>query len=730
VPQGHRVSQGRSGKATMSGPAAPLRVLVVNPVGDLGGAELYLLQMLDATHRLQVEAILLRDGPLRSELERRGVCVTIVEVGRTVADVLRGTLRMRRLLASSAADVVVANGIKAQAVVGGPARLLGLPVVWIKHDHSYDRTLTPLLARLATRVVATAEAVAERAGRSDVVLVPPPRPVDPLAPADARARLVDLGMSWDPDGLHLAMTTRLTPYKGVDVAIEALHHAPGWNLVVLGAADPDSPGEQDRLVALSRTHGVHDRVTFLGYVPRAATLLGAFDALAVLTRRAGPKTPGREGFGMAAMEAMLAGVPVLAPDDGGSVARRTRDGAGVLVDATDPLDVARALRLLSDSGVRSTMAEESLARGNQFEDAASLAQRLVTLLASACNRPGAGERSEHGISVVSPVLNEIAALDRLVPTVVGQLRADDEFILVDSGSDDGTRERLAEWSRQDARIRLLEVAPCSIGASRNHGVRAARHDLIACTDAGCQPDATWLERLRSALGSEAAPDMVVGTFRANARTGRLFEVAMAAVAWPDPEELRRAPALVRVWLRTFGPRFSSYRVDGRSVAFRRESFMRAGGFPESLLTAEDEAFGRAMLDSGARSELVVDATVTWWQRGTIPATWRQFRGYGRGGANSGSRLLLTNELLRVSVYLAIPVMLTRRAALARLAGTIGLGAILGFPAHRVVRRGQPLRAIALIPVAQFVKDGGKLAGVVDGLVLRRRGRLPHGGGKR
>lgn len=702
--------------------AAALKVLLVNPFGELGGAELYLLRLLDSTERLAVEAVLLRDGPLRGELERRGIPVRIVPVGRTPRAIAAGVLRLRRVVAASGADVALANGIKAQAALGPAARLAGLPVVWIKHDHSYDRHLTPLLARLAASVVATAQDVADASGRDDVVLIPPSPAAAPLPRDEARALLAGHGVRWRDGARYLAMTTRLTPYKGVDVAVAAVARTPGWHLVVMGGDDPGEPGERERLLALADELGAADRVDLLDHVDGAARLLTAVDALAVLTRNEGPGTPGREGFGMAAMEAMIAGLPVLAPDDGGAVALRTAVGAGLLVRAENVDEVAAALATISDDGVRCAMSRVAASRAGQFRPAGTAADRLASVLCDAAHRPGAGTVGTRPVSVVMPVLDEAAVLGGLLPQVVAQLRPDDELIVVDSGSRDGTRELLLAHARVEPRLSVVQVDRCSIGASRNHGVRAARHELVVCTDAGCRPDVDWLERMRAALDASDAPELVIGTYRAGVRPTRLFEVALAAVAWPDPAELRRAPLAVSLWVSTFGPRFSASRVDGRSLGFRREACLRAGGFPEHLATAEDEAFGRAMLATGSRSALLADATVTWAQRETVGDAFRQFRGYGRGEGASRSPQLLANELLRAAAYLLVAGGLAtgRRWPAAGAAAVV-----LGFPAHRVVRRAQPLRALWLLPAAQLLKDVGKLTGVIEATALGRRGPVPR-----
>ena len=700
-----------------------VQVTIVAPFGEVGGAELWLLRLLDATERVQARVILLRDGPLRAELASRGIDTTVLPVGRRPLDLLLGSWRLGRAILDSDPDVVVGNGVKAQAVLGPACWYLGIPQVWVKHDHSYDRWLTPGLARLATRVVTTSKELVAPTRRADCLVINPPRP--PTAPYPRDKAAAELETLAGATTLRtLVMLTRLTPYKGVDTAIRslALPGGAGWRLVVLGDRDPAEPAELDRLTKLSTELGVTDRVVFTGYVPDAAALLPACDALAVLTRPAGPRTPGREGFGMAAMEAMLAGIPVIAPDDGGPVSQRTRDGAGVLVDATDPASVAHALDQLAVE-TREGCCEEARCRAEAlFESATQASRRFSAVLAQAANRPGAGLASSRPVSVVTPVLNEARVIDRLLLPICAQLSGEDELVVVDSGSTDGTRQRVARIAEADPRVRLLEVSPCTIADSRNHGVRAARHDVIACTDAGCEVDPGWLDGFRGALAEVDQPALLLGVFRAAAGR-RLFEAAFAAVAWPDPVELRRSSLPFRVWLHTIGPRYSPSRVDGRSVCFSRETFTRAGGFRSGLHTAEDEAFGRDAIAGGARPAIVADAAVTWFQRDTWRLAFRQFRGYGRGAAAGGSPAQYRTDLLRVAGYATVVAAALHGGRVGRLIACSLPMAGLAFPTARILRRRQPLLAIALLPVAQVTKDLGKLLGMTEGLVLGRRGPL-------
>ena len=367
---------------------------------------------------------------------------------------------------------------------------------------------------------------------------------------------------------------------------------------------------------------------------------------------------------------------------------------------TSPLDARLGVRPLTAGDPESTARELALLAG----------------------RPGRGGRSTRPVSVVIPALDEIAVIDQVIEPLLPQLGPDDEVLVVDSGSVDGTRERLREWASRDERVRPVEVERCTIAGSRNHGVRRARHDLVACTDAGCRVDPGWLDSFRAAFDDLDDPALLTGVYAAHVGD-RLFEAAFAAVAWPDAGELRRSTLPWRVWLATIGPQYSGDRVDGRSVAFTRSAWEAAGGFREDLPIAEDEAFGRDAIAGGAHHALVPDATVVWFQRSSARLAFRQYRGYGRGAAAGGSLAQQRVDLVRGAGYLVLAGLgVSPRPAHRRLA-LAGSAAILAFPAGRLVRRREDPRAFLLLPAAQLVKDVGKLTGVVEATWLGRTGPL-------
>jgi glycosyltransferase involved in cell wall biosynthesis len=162
-------------------------------------------------------------------------------------------------------------------------------------------------------------------------------------------------------GPVLGTIGRLDHQKGFDVLIRALVDVPAATLVVVG----DGP-EGASLRTLAAELGVAGRVHFTGFSAEARRHLGGFDVFVLPSRF--------EGFPLVIVEAMLAGLPVVATDVG-SVAEAVIDGqTGSLVPADDAPRLAGAIRaLLEDPDRRSAMGAAARTHAAQFT-----AARMVT----------------------------------------------------------------------------------------------------------------------------------------------------------------------------------------------------------------------------------------------------------------------------------------------------------------------------------------------------------------
>ena len=100
-------------------------MLVVQPYAEHGGSESWLVRLLDATDELDVEAILLKDGPFRRELEERGIPVELHPVGTSPLSLLGPIGWLAKRLRRDPPDVVLGNVLKAQMVAAPAGRAYG-----------------------------------------------------------------------------------------------------------------------------------------------------------------------------------------------------------------------------------------------------------------------------------------------------------------------------------------------------------------------------------------------------------------------------------------------------------------------------------------------------------------------------------------------------------------------------------------------------------------------------
>jgi glycosyltransferase involved in cell wall biosynthesis len=322
------------------------------------------------------------------------------------------------------------------------------------------------------------------------------------------------------------------------------------------------------------------------------------------------------------------------------------------------------------------------------------------------------------VSVIATVLEEGETVGRLLESVVAQLRDEDELVVLDGGSRDGTFEQLSEYAARDHRVRALRAPGANIAAGRNLAVAAARHELIACTDAGCVVASHWLAELTAPFAMRPVPGLAAGIPHVLANGA--LERAQSAACYADPHDACHLTPLVRLYGRVFGGVFDPSLPFARSLAFTRTAWRDAGGFPERLSWVEDGVFGRAVA-AQHRCVVAPRADVYWEQRGSAAATFRMYYRYGIGAAASGERQLQARDRLRLSAYLAGATMLLSRKPPAVALALAGAGAYYSLPLRRVVRRRAGLRAALCVPLALAIKDAGKVAGAAS-VHLARAGR--------
>jgi glycosyltransferase involved in cell wall biosynthesis len=340
--------------------------------GDVSGAFLAILARALAERGHEVRVIAPSDGgdvgqptlegisvrrvryaaPDRETLAYRGTMTDAVRHPRGILTALalgRALRRAAREELSQGADLVHAHWWVPAGMAAPPEAPLiltvhGTDAVLLARSRLVGLAAGPLFrrARVVTAVSAsTASVIAQATGRAIDRVYVQPMPID-----TARYE------RWSRGGSGLLLVARLTRQKRVDLALQALTlvRDPALRLTVIG----DGP-ERGGLEILRDRLGLSARVRFLGTRTPAQVAEALTEAdLALFPAR-------EEGFGLAAAEALMAGVPVVACEDGGGVLSVVpASGAGRRA-SPEPGAIARAIEeLLGDRSARETAREEGL----------------------------------------------------------------------------------------------------------------------------------------------------------------------------------------------------------------------------------------------------------------------------------------------------------------------------------------------------------------------------------
>jgi glycosyltransferase involved in cell wall biosynthesis len=255
------------------------------------------------------------------------------------------------------------------------------------HDEKRDKegtlTLERSLTAVTDRVLACSRAagdhVAELLGVPSERLTVVPNAVDTdrfAAGGNRAAARAAIGIA--DDRPVVALVGRIDPLKGQDDYVRAASRVraahPDALLLLVGSTAKDEVAAPIR--DLIAAEGVQDVVRFTGYVDDMPSLYAAIDVLAAPSRT--------EGFGLMLVEAMAAGVPVVASAVD-AIPEVVGDGPALLVPANDPAALATAInRVLGDRDAAAAMAAAGRERARMFSwerSAATLARVYDEVLA-------------------------------------------------------------------------------------------------------------------------------------------------------------------------------------------------------------------------------------------------------------------------------------------------------------------------------------------------------------
>jgi glycosyltransferase involved in cell wall biosynthesis len=324
------------------------------------------------------------EGRLAREIEESGtVCHVIggVRASRP-ATVWRARRTLADLLRREQPDWVVCHSSWSYAWSAPILRASGVQrALWL-HDRITGRTwierwarrIDPDLIISNSRYTDEAAAAVFPRARREVVYAPV-APGGAVSRDDRRALRESLGAR--ASTCVIAIASRFEQWKGHGALIDALAGADGdWQLWIAGAPQRAAEAEyRAQLARKAEANGIAARTRWLGERRDIPAVLRAADVLCQ------PNT-GPEPFGVTFVEALYAGLPVVATACGGALEIVTPD-CGVLVPPGDPAALKNALsHLVRDEQARQTLGAAGPARATQLCDPRRQLETLASTLAA------------------------------------------------------------------------------------------------------------------------------------------------------------------------------------------------------------------------------------------------------------------------------------------------------------------------------------------------------------
>ncbi len=396
-----------------------MRILYLNPFGDLGGAERALLDLIAAVRealpawklylissgegrfpeRARLLGVDCRVLPFPALIARTGdageansdLFANLARAGRLCAASLVGTsyvARLRAAIRQIAPDILHTNGFKMH-IAGALARPAESTLIWHVRDYVSTRPVMsrvlPMLRARCALAIANSRSVA-----ADVAKCCPGLEVRTAYDALDLNEFSAAGTSLDldtlahlppaPDGtIRIGMLATMAKWKGQEVFLEALARLSSESRVrgyIIGGALYETDGSQysvDYLRRASVKLGVAGRVGFTGFVNDPAAAMRALDIVVHASTRPEP-------FGLTIAEAMACEKPLISTAYGGASELVTDGVNSLIVPPNDAARLAESIdRLAGDAALRKRLSVNGRASAEAKFDRRRLAGEVAEI---------------------------------------------------------------------------------------------------------------------------------------------------------------------------------------------------------------------------------------------------------------------------------------------------------------------------------------------------------------
>jgi len=376
-------------------PHSKMRILQICSARTLGGGERHLADLANGLARRghEVYAALVPSSPLPNELAELPAERIIELPLRNSLDVA-SALKLAQLVRRNQIEIVHAHVARDYPLAAFAARRAGARLILTRHVLFPLSRVHRVLLRRVARVIAVSQAVADGLieqdmfARDEIVVIHNGVDLKQFEGAkdDGSAR-----RQWTGARLCVGMIGELAPIKGQDNFLRAaaiINSKRDDADFVIAGEDKSRTGENRRLLErMIDELNLRQRVRIDGWADDVAELLRKFDVFVSASRS--------ESFGIAMVEAMAAGVPVVATMTAGAREIIDANKTGVLAPIEDAEALAAAIgELLDDRNLREHLGSNALRMVSKRFSLDQMVARTEQVYREALRRDKAGTAAD------------------------------------------------------------------------------------------------------------------------------------------------------------------------------------------------------------------------------------------------------------------------------------------------------------------------------------------------
>jgi len=296
----------------------------------------------------------------------------------------------------------------------------------------------------------------------------------------------------------------------------------------------------------------------------------------------------KETFGIGIIEALAAGLPVLAWRWGNAAELIQHRVNGYLVDPNDIEGSREGLQYILDNYLR--MSEGAVRSARQY-GWDGIIDKYVNVYALA-DKVGRSEQGEPLVSIIIPNYNYAHYIEQTIESVKAQTYKNLECIIVDDESTDGSVRTIKRSIEGDGRFQLLQPGKGYVASTRNAGAMKAKGRFLMFLDADDWLLPNAVDVLVKGIQRERSYGIVYGKLSLANEDGKILREVS-----PWPEQFDLAKQMAR-----------KNQVPACCL-LRRTAFFRAGGFRSHVIPAEDAELWTRIVLLGFRARQVTEEPV-------------------------------------------------------------------------------------------------------------------------